>query len=322
MFLVNRPSALIQILAIFWVSLLLAACAAGPTGLLRPNGVVVAPDGSLYVMDRGNYRIAHLSVSGQWLDAFGQLGVDPGDIYSGWDIDLDAAGNIYICNQVRAEEGASHFWDGLEIFSPAGQFQRSLGAQTYAYDDEHINAPYGLDIDDQGRVYVADFDGSAVRIFSAQGDLLTRLDGEAHQFGDPTDVAIDDQRQLLYIADPFNSQVHQFSLSLTETGELTATHHLSIGGYGREPGQFAYLQNLVVNDANGRLYVSDMANRRIQVFDPEGQYAGQLAAPGNWQAMGLDLGPDGAVYVADALNNAIWIFEPDGRVRQRVEVQS
>jgi len=318
----NRCSPLIQSLTLFMATVLLAACATGPTGLLRPNGVVVAPDGSLYVMDRGNYRIVHLSATGQWLGAFGQLGTEPGHIYSGWDIDLDAAGNVYICNQVRAEEGASHFRDGLEVFSSTGQFQHTIGAQTYAYDDEDINAPYGLDIDEQGRVYVADFDGDAIRVFSPQGELLARLDGGANQFGDPTDVAVDDQRQLLYIADPFNSQVHQFSLNLTETGQLTATHQLSLGSYGREPGQFAYLQNLVVDDASGRLYVSDMANRRIQVFDHQGQYVAQFAAPGNWQAMGLDLGPDGAIYAADAFNNVIWVFEPDGRVRQRVEVRS
>ncbi len=321
MFITNRTFLLVQSLTIFLASLLLAACAASPSGLLRPNGVAVAPDGSLYVMDRGNYRIVHLSATGQRLNAFGQLGTEPGDIYSGWDIDLDAAGNIYICNQVRAEEGASHFRDGLEVFSPNGRFWRTLGEQTYAYDDEKINAPYGLDIDDQGRVYIADFDAGAVRVFSAQGELLARLDGEANQFDDPTDVAVDDQRQLLYIADPYRSQVHRFSLSLTETGELTAIHQLSFGAYGREPGQFAYLQNLVVDDPSGRVYVSDMANRRIQVFDSTGQYLTGLAAPGNWQVMGLDIGPDGAVYAADAFNNVIWIFEPDGRVRQRVEVQ-
>jgi DNA-binding beta-propeller fold protein YncE len=321
MLILNRFSTLVQPFTIFLASMLLAACAAGSTGLLRPNGVVVAPDGSLYVMDRGNYRVVHLSATGKWLAAFGQLGTEPGDIYSGWDIDLDAAGNIYICNQIRAEEGASHFRDGIDIFSPAGQYWRTFGEQTYAYDDEHINSPYGLDIDDQGRVYVADFDAAAVRVFSAQGELLARLDGEANQFDDPVDVAVDDRRQFLYIADPYQSQVHRFGLSQSETGELTATHQLSLGGYGREPGQFAYLQNLVVDDLNGRLYVSDVANHRIQIFDSEGQYLTELAAPGTWQVLGLDIGSDGAVYAADAFNNAIWIFESDGRVRQRVEVQ-
>ena len=65
-----------------------------------------------------------------------------------------------------------------------------------------------------------------------------------------------------------------------------------------------------------------MANRRIQVFDSEGRVLSQFSAPGNWQVIGLDVGPDGAVYAADALNNVIWVFEPDGQVRRRIEVQS
>jgi DNA-binding beta-propeller fold protein YncE len=64
-----------------------------------------------------------------------------------------------------------------------------------------------------------------------------------------------------------------------------------------------------------------MANHRIQVFDSAGQYLTELAAPVNWQVLGIDVGPDGVVYAADALNNVIWVFEPDGRVRQRIEAQ-
>jgi hypothetical protein len=47
-----------------------------------------------------------------------------------------------------------------------------------------------------------------------------------------------------------------------------------------------------------------------------------MAAPLDWQVIGLDLGPDGAIYAVDARNNLIWVFEPDGRLRQRLEVGS
>jgi DNA-binding beta-propeller fold protein YncE len=312
----------LQILIILLASLLLTACA-GPAGLLRPNGVAVAPDGSLFVMDRGNFRVAHLSVTGQLLDTFGQLGVEEADIYFGWDIELDANGNIYISNQTRAEEGAFRSSDGIKVFTADGRFVRHVGEQSYSFEDK-TNSPYGLDIDNQGRIYVADFEADAVRVFTAQGELLARFAGEsgsgAGQFNDPVDVAVDDERQLLYIVDAYNHQADQFSLSVTESGQLTATHRLSFGLYGREPGQFAYPQNVAVDDQTGRVYIGDMGNRRIQVFDSEGQVLRQLAAPGNWQVIGLDVAADGLVYAADTLNNAIWVFELDGRPR-RIEVQ-
>lgn len=301
----------------------LAGCSSGSGGLLRPNGVAVAPDGSLYVMDRGNYRVAHISAQGEILDSFGQLGVGPEDIYGGWDIELDGAGNIYICNLVVGEEGSSRSHDGVKVFTPEGRLVQELGGQDYG-EGEEAETPYSLDIDMQGRVYVGGFDSNRVRIFHPGGELLATLFGEQGvedgQFNGIVDVAVDDQRGLLYVTDQFNSRVQQFELVEDGSGGLTARHRLSFGEYGREAGQFAYPQNILVDDGSGRVYVGDMGNRRVQIFDPEGQYLSELAAPEDWQVLGLDLGQDGALYAVDARNNLIWIFEPDGQLRQRLEV--
>lgn len=304
---------------------LLAGCTLWPAGLLRPNGVAVAPDGTLYIMDRGNYRVVHASAEGEILASFGELGTGPGDIYGGWDIELDANGNIYICNLIGADEGLFRPHDGIEVFTPEGDFLRELGTQDYeGLEDEEVQTPYGMDIDTQGRVYVAGFDSNMVRIFDPAGDLLATLFGEYGpddgQFNGMVDVAVDDSRRLLYITDQFNSRVQQFEVTETTSGQWTATHRLSFGSYGREIGQFAYPQNVTVDDESGRVYVSDMGNRRVQIFDAEGQYLTELVAPIDWQVMGLDLGRDGTIYAADALNNLIWVFEPDGRLRQRLEV--
>lgn len=316
---------LLQILIFLLTLPLLLACASGPTGLLRPNGVAIASDGSLYVMDRGNNRVVHLSAAGQFLNAFGRLGTAPADIYSGWDIDLDSTGNIYICHHTLDETGFTRPSDGVKVFNPDGRLLQIVGEQIYSSADETENTPYGLDIDHQGRVYVADFDANTIRVFSAEGERLATFPGQSGSmtswFKTPVDVAVDDTRRLLYLADPYYSRVQQFSLTGAES-EPAIKHRLTIGSYGQKPGQFAYPQNIVVDDQSGRIYVTDMANRRIQIFDSEGHYVAQLAAPGNWQALGLDLGPDGAVYATDAFNNVIWVFEPDGQIRHRIEVSS
>jgi DNA-binding beta-propeller fold protein YncE len=301
----------------------LSGCISSPTALLRPNGVAVAPDGTIYVMDRGNYRLVHLSAEGQQLLAFGQLGSDPADIYSGWDLELDAAGNLYICNLVSSEEGAFRVHDGIKVFSPTGDFVREIGGRDYR-PDELAEVPYGLDIDAEGRVYVAGFDSNRVRVFEASGKPLATLFGEVGaepgQVNGLLDVAVDSQRNLLYVTEQYNSRVQQFELGFTADGSLTATPRLSFGSYGRQPGQFAYPQNILVDEQTGRVYVGDMGNRRIQVFDATGHYLTELAPPENWQVIGLDIDPSGAVYAADALNNAIWVFEPTGHLR-RIEVQ-
>src|SRR5687767_15665644 len=102
-----------------------AACARGPEGLQRPNGVAAMPDGTLYVMDFGHYRIAHLSPEGELLDAFGSQGGQPGQIFFGWDIAVDGAGNLYICNQIMSDSDIVH--DGVKVFAPDGQLVREIG---------------------------------------------------------------------------------------------------------------------------------------------------------------------------------------------------
>ncbi len=291
--------------------------------MLRPNGVVVAGDGSIFVMDRGNYRIVHLSADGRFLDAFGRFGTAPDEIHSGWDLALGPEGNLYFGN-LTYSESSELIHDGIKVFSPQGHFLGEVGAHDYAPEDDSYR-PYGLGVDEEGRVYVADFVPNTVRIFSPRGELLGTFFGETGtgdgEFNGLNDVAVDDSRGLVYVVDNVNSRIQQFEFA-ESPGGITLTHRLTFGGYGEGPGEFAYPQYAVVDEESGRLYVSDLANERIQAFDPDGRYLLDFA-PAEvdiWQAMGVAVGEDGAVYVADAFNNAIWVFEPDGQVRSRFEV--
>ncbi len=302
----------------------LVACASKPLPLSRPNGVAPAADGSLYIMDFGNYRLVHTSAAGQLLGAFGTLGVAPEQIYYGWDLALDSQGNLYICNQVGHNADTTH--DGIKEFTPDGKFVREIGGVDYTPNAERIYSPYGLDVDSTGRIYTADFGSGTVRVFDAQGQLLAELFGRAGddpgEFNGLSDVAVDDARGWLYVSDNLNSRIQQFQLAF-EAGSVTVKHVRSFGSYGRQPGQFAYPQNLAVDESNGHLYVGDVANRRIQVFDSDGQPLSQIDRPASvndWQVMGLNVGSDGSLYAADGLNRAVWVFGPDGTLRSKIEV--
>jgi DNA-binding beta-propeller fold protein YncE len=60
-----------------------------------------------------------------------------------------------------------------------------------------------------------------------------------------------------------NARVHRFAAD----GKLVT----SWGSPGKEPGQF-HLPHSIAIDPQGNLYVADRANRRIQLFSPDGDY--------------------------------------------------
>ena len=93
----------------------------------------------------------------------------------------------------------------------------------------------------------------------------------------------------IYITDGYrNARVHRF----TADGTLKT----SWGTPGHGPGQF-HLPHSIAITPDGTLYVADRANRRIQIFTPEGEFLGQ------WTGMGgpndITLGQDGLFYIAE-----------------------
>lgn len=312
------------LIVLFCLPVITAACSAH-TGLERPNGVAVAADSSLYIMDFGHYRIVQASEDGKLIQRTGKFGDAADQIYYGWDIALNSYGNQYIGHTIRDDDGTRH--DGVKVFSPQGKFVREIGQADYERNSGVVpNLPYGVEVDSQDRVYTADYSTNTVRIFSPAGDLLAKLPGTGqagYSFTNPGDVAVDDERGLLYITDFTMGRLLQFQMTFAVNGTPSITFLKSFGSYGREPGALAFPQNLAVDERTGAVYVGDMGNRRVQAFDPQGALLARYVPAGvaDWQVLGLAVGPDGRVYAVDALNNVVWIFSGPDQPAKRVEVK-
>ncbi len=88
------------------------------------------------------------------------------------------------------------------------------------------------------------------------------------------------------------------------------------GTVGQGAGQFQQPKGLAV-DAEGRVYVADSQNHRIQVLDAQGaplaQWGAQGGQPGQFQEpWDVAVSPEGEVYVADTWNHRIQIFDRQG----------
>jgi len=101
----------------------------------------------------------------------------------------------------------------------------------------------------------------------------------------------------------------------------------SVGTPGNAPGQFNFPRAVAV-DAEGRIYVADSGNNRVQVFNPDGSFLRQWGSlckldtkegcQGNGEGQfnepwGIAVGHDGSVYVSDTWNHRIQKFTNDGK---------
>jgi sugar lactone lactonase YvrE len=123
--------------------------------------------------------------------------------------------------------------DSVMKFNPAGYVTMNLGRRPEGYEGEHTRpAP----------------------------DKAVARDG---YFNGVTDVGWD-QNDNIYISDGYvNSRVAKY--------DKNGTWIKSFGTRGTEPGQFRLPHNLQV-DRQGNVYVADRGNRRIQVFDADGNF--------------------------------------------------
>lgn len=91
--------------------------------------------------------------------------------------------------------------------------------------------------------------------------------------------------------------------------------------YGDESGdiRIRHAGGLAINLA-GHIYVSDLDNGRIQIFDKRGRFLRTLGktgtAPGEFNGpLGVRFDQHDNLYVSDQLNHRVQVFDPDGKFR-------
>lgn len=175
------------------------------------------------------------------------------------DVAVDAQDRVYVFN--RGEHP-------MIVFDPEGEFVASWGEGLF-------KRPHGLTFGPDGALYCVDDgahcihkcapDGQVLMTIGTPGQPAPRRSGQP--FNQPTKVAFDPKTGDMYVADGYgNARVHKFSAD--------GKHLLSWGEYGTDPGQFNLVHS-VCTDAEGRVYIADRENHRLQVFDDQGNYLGQ-----------------------------------------------
>ncbi|HIE28556.1 TPA: hypothetical protein EYP66_14845 [Candidatus Poribacteria bacterium] len=175
------------------------------------------------------------------------------------DVVVDLQDRVYVFN--RGEHP-------MMVFEQDGSFVAAWGEGLFT-------RPHGLTLGPDEILYCADDDGHCIRKCTLDGQLLMTIGtpGEpaprqsGKPFNRPTKVAFDPKTGDLYISDGYgNAKVHKFSAD--------GKHLFSWGDYGTDSGQFNLVHS-ICTDSEGRVYIADRENHRVQIFDDQGDYLDQ-----------------------------------------------
>ncbi|MFN0196470.1 MAG: peptidyl-alpha-hydroxyglycine alpha-amidating lyase family protein [Planctomycetaceae bacterium] len=166
-----------------------------------------------------------------------------------------------------AVDSQDRIWIVNQMDPPVQCYDRE-GNLVEAWGDGQFAFPHFLRVDADDNIWVADFRKHAVRKFTQKGELLVTLgtpdeagDDEKHLNG-PTDVCIAKNGDL-FVTDGYgNNRIMHYNAE----GKFIKTW----GSLGQEPGQLSQPHGITI-DSEGKLYVAERNNCRIQVFNQEGE---------------------------------------------------
>ncbi len=209
-------------------------------------------------------------------------------------ITTDSRGRIYVADyQLRH----------IVIYDLAGKQVELRGPTARA----PFLSPIGLAVDKHDRLFVSDPAARSITCFNPEGEPLAQFGRE--ELVRPTGLAIDKERNRLYVADVRGNRISVF-----DTEKFSLIQH--IGKVGKEPGEFSAPTNVAV-DREGNLYVSDNLNYRIQVLNRRGRFLRAFGEVGNGPGFfarpkGVAVDSEGHIYVVDGEFNNLQIFNQMG----------
>lgn len=211
-----------------------------------------------------------------------------------------------------------------------------LTASTQAGNrDGQYRTPRNLTVASNGDILVLDSLNGRVQRFDSTGKFLSKFgsigggDGQfalAQYQSGPGGITTDDEGNI-YVADTWGYRIEKFD----STGKFLLKWGAGKDTTGSPDGNAAnptgfYGPRAIAYDASAdELYITDTGNKRVVVYDKQGNFKRQFGSVGNGQGqfnepIGLAFGPDGNVYVADLRNHRVEVVDKQGKYVKEIAV--
>ncbi len=112
-----------------------------------PTHVALAADGTVYVLDAGNFRVQVFNPDGAFLRSWGKVGRDFGDLARPRGLAVDGGGDVYVTDTA---------YRNFQVFTPEGRLLLPVGGEGLDDRPGQFALPAGIAVDERGYVYVVD----------------------------------------------------------------------------------------------------------------------------------------------------------------------
>lgn len=163
-----------------------------------------------------------------------------------YSVAVGSNGDIYATDPERSR---------VLVFARYGDFKRIVHTGAGGVTEGMFQRPESVALDSQDNLYIADSWADKVIVFDQRGEFVR----EWSVPGQPRGIAVDGGQ--VYVLGP--GKVFVYNLGGAELRQF--------GTRGKKPGQIDAYQGIAVRD--GRVYIADSYNRRIQAFDTQGTLA-------------------------------------------------